>query len=138
LTKFVKDLLHLDSLDALIDGLHPVGNVSRLRGPAPQFYTARSDLPELERDAGMAEAEAKALETELLTLEGEIRALAGEVLPAERPIEPDLLVADLSSRRQVDDRDLTDLARRQREIEVIRSQVAAYATTAAGAQRTAA
>ncbi len=138
LTKFVKDLLRLDSLDALIDGLYPVGNVARLRGPAPQYYTARSDLPALERDAATAEAEAKTLEAELVSLEAEIRTLSGEVQLADRPIEPDLLAGELSARRQSDDRDLTDLARRQREIEVIRSQVAAYAITSAGALRAAA
>ena len=31
LTKFVKDLLGLDHLDALIEGLHDAGNVRRLR-----------------------------------------------------------------------------------------------------------
>jgi exonuclease SbcC len=138
LTKFVKDLLRLDSLDALIDGLYPVGNVSRLRGPAPQFYTARSDLPALETDVATVEGEAKTLEADLLALEGEIRILAGEVLSAERPIEPDLLAAEFSSRRQADDRALTELARRQRESEVIRSQIVEYIATDAGARRVAA
>lgn len=138
LTKFVKDLLRLDSLDALIDGLYPVGNVSRLRGPAPQFYTARADLQTLESDADTAEGHAKMLEVGLQTLEADIRALAGEVLPLERPIESDLLAADLSARRQADELDLTELARWRRETEVIRKQVVAYAATDAGAQRVAA
>ena len=132
LTKFVKDLLRLDSLDALIDGLNPVGHVSRLRAPAPQFYAARTDLPNLEREASDADDQAAALDVDLQTLETEIRGLVGGDLPADRPIEPDALGGLLLARRQADDRDLTQLARWRRDIEVIRSQVAAYAVTDAG------
>ena len=138
LTRFVKDLLRLDSLEALIDGLHAVGHVNRLRLPAPQFWMARSDLPTLERDAVTSEAETRTLEAELRTLEIDIRTLSGDVLAADRPIEPELLATQLSSRRQVDDRDLTDLERRRREIEVIGRQIADYAATDAGAKREAA
>jgi exonuclease SbcC len=138
LTKFVRDLLRLDSLDALIDGLIPVGNVSRLRNTAPQFYMARADLPTLQGNLGAAESDVKRLEAELQTLEADIRALSADVWPADRPIEPEGLVAELSSRRLADDRELTDLAGRRREVAVIRAQVAAYATTDAGAQRVAA
>jgi exonuclease SbcC len=138
LTKFVKDLLRLDSLDALIDGLIPVGNVSRLRTTAPQFYTARADLPALQGDAATAEFDATNLESELQSLEAEIRGLSGDVWRDNQPIESEGLVAELLSRRQADDRELTDLARRRREIEVVRAQVEAFATTDAGAQRVAA
>lgn len=48
LTKFVKDLLGLDQFDALIDGLYPAGNVTRLREPVPEFWGAREDIPRLE------------------------------------------------------------------------------------------
>lgn len=138
LTKFVKDLLRLDSLDALIDGLHPVGHVSRLRSTAPQFYAARSEVPAVEREAIIAEAEAKTLATDLQKLEADIRGLVGEALPANRPIEPDALARDLSTRRQADERDLTELARLKREIDLIRAQVVVYGDTDAGAQRAAA
>ena len=37
LTKFVKDLLGLDQLDALVDGLHPALNVTRIRNLIPEF-----------------------------------------------------------------------------------------------------
>lgn len=136
LTKFVKDLLRLDSLDALIDGLYPVGNVSRLRGPAPQFYSARADLPDLQREAEAAETSAKDQEAELSAFETEIRGLSAEVLPPDSPIQADLVVAELIAGRQIDDRDLADLGRWQREIDGIRSEVVAYASTDAGAERT--
>ena len=135
LTRFVKDLLRLDPLEALIDGLHPVGHVSRLRAPAPQFWSARMELPDFQKDAETAEAEAQKLDLVLKGVEAEIRDLTGDAWPTEGAIEPDLVSSELASRRQTDDRILTDLARRRREIEVIRSQAATYAATDAGAAR---
>ena len=37
LTKFVKDLLGLDQLDAIVDGLHPALNVARIRNLIPEY-----------------------------------------------------------------------------------------------------
>ncbi|MCB1547595.1 MAG: AAA family ATPase, partial [Hyphomicrobiaceae bacterium] len=48
LTRFVKEMLGLDALDALIDGLHLSGDVRRFREPSPLFWTARSDAPALD------------------------------------------------------------------------------------------
>ncbi|UHS59732.1 AAA family ATPase [Agrobacterium vaccinii] len=47
LTKFVKDLLGLDQFEALIDGLYPAANVTRLRDPAPAYWGAREDVTKL-------------------------------------------------------------------------------------------
>lgn len=135
LTRFVKDLLRLDPLEALIDGLHPVGHVSRLRAPAPQYWATRAELPGLKKEAEAAEAEATKQSSQLNTLETLVRDMAGDAWPDDQPIEPELLEAELAARRQVVDRDLTALARQRREIEVIRSQVATYAATDAGAAR---
>lgn len=49
LTKFVKDLLGLDRLDALIEGLHDSGDVRRLRTPVPTFWEVREQIQNLER-----------------------------------------------------------------------------------------
>lgn len=50
LTKFVKDLLGLDYLDALIEGLHDAGDVRRLRGTLPAYWEVRDSIPALEKD----------------------------------------------------------------------------------------
>lgn len=47
LTKFVKDLLGLDQLDALIDGLHDAGNIKRFRSALPVYWEAHETLPAL-------------------------------------------------------------------------------------------
>lgn len=56
LTRFVKELLGLDALDALISGLRDAGDVRRLRGGANAYWEVRDRLPivqqELDRLAG--------------------------------------------------------------------------------------
>lgn len=74
LTLFVKDLLGLDALDALIEGLHDAGDVRRLRGGANQYWEVRDQIPgvedelkRLEKDATGAESRAKQLRQGLKT-----------------------------------------------------------------------
>lgn len=57
LTRFVKDLLRLDHLDALIDGLHPAGNVRRFKDLAPLYWDARETIPRLQSRLKLSEAE---------------------------------------------------------------------------------
>lgn len=46
LTVFVKDLLGLDELEALVDGLDPVGDIRRLRNAVPEYRQAEAELEE--------------------------------------------------------------------------------------------
>lgn len=50
LTKFVKDLLGLDHLDALIDGLHDAGDVRRFRSSVPAYAETRENIPIFNRN----------------------------------------------------------------------------------------
>ena len=50
LTKFVKDLLGLDHLDALIEGVHDAGDVRRLRGSLPAYWEVREIIPRLQNE----------------------------------------------------------------------------------------
>jgi len=63
LTKFVKDLLGLDRLEALIDGLHPTGDVRRLRLSAPSYWVVRESIPDIESQLIKLSAEQTQLET---------------------------------------------------------------------------
>jgi DNA repair protein SbcC/Rad50 len=65
LTKFVKDLLGLDHLDALIEGLHDAGNVRRLRESVPLYWNARETIPTLEKDISRDSAEQLRLDREI-------------------------------------------------------------------------
>ena len=48
LTRFVKDLLGLDALDALIDGLHPAGDVRNTRRLSPGYSDAETKIQAIE------------------------------------------------------------------------------------------
>lgn len=50
LTLFVKDLLGLDQLDALIDGLHHAGDIRRLRTALPVYADVEADIHRLTRE----------------------------------------------------------------------------------------
>ncbi len=50
LTRFVKELLGLDALDALINGLHDAGDVRRLRGGANTYWEIRDRLPIVQKE----------------------------------------------------------------------------------------
>lgn len=50
LTRFVKELLGLDALDALVNGLHDAGDVRRLRGGASLYWEVRDRLPIIQRE----------------------------------------------------------------------------------------
>lgn len=62
LTRFVKELLGLDALDALIDGLHDAGDVRRLRGHAVSFWDMREQLPSLDDELSRLAKELTAAE----------------------------------------------------------------------------
>jgi exonuclease SbcC len=62
LTRFVKELLGLDALDALIDGLYDAGDVRRLRGHAVSFWDMREQLPSLDDELSRLAGELTAAE----------------------------------------------------------------------------
>ena len=64
LTKFVKDLLGLDQLDALVEGLHDAGDVRRLRTGAPLYWDVRDAIPKLEGESERLIKEQSALNAE--------------------------------------------------------------------------
>lgn len=119
LTRFVKDLLRLDHLDALIDGLHAAGDVRRFKGLAPLYWDARETIPRLqirlatsEEELGRARAAARESETKIrdslagLGLDLRIDGLNIEEITAQLNSAPDTVV-------------LEDLARLRREIDSI-------------------
>lgn len=69
LTRFVKELLGLDALDALIDGLHDAGDVRRLRGHAVSFWDMREQLPSLDDELSRLANEVAAAERQAAQLE---------------------------------------------------------------------
>lgn len=68
LTRFVKELLGMDALDALIDGLYDAGDVRRLRGHAVSFWDMREQLPSLDDELSRLTKELTAAEAQTTQL----------------------------------------------------------------------
>lgn len=68
LTRFVKELLGLDALDALINGLYDAGDVRRLRGHAVTFWDMREQLPSLDDELSRLAKELAATERQATQL----------------------------------------------------------------------
>ena len=93
LTRFVKELLGLDALDALIDGLYDAGDVRRLRGHAVSFWDMREQLPSLDDELSR-------LAKELTAAEGQATQLTQSVRERLTPHWPE--VASLSALAMLD------------------------------------
>jgi exonuclease SbcC len=93
LTRFVKELLGLDALEALIDGLHDAGDVRRLRGHAVSFWDMREQLPSLDDELSR-------LAEELTAAEGQAAQLTQTAGQRLAPHWPE--VASLSAQAMLD------------------------------------
>ncbi|MES2832467.1 MAG: AAA family ATPase [Pseudomonadota bacterium] len=93
LTRFVKELLGLDALDALIDGLHDAGDVRRLRGNAVSFWDMREQLPSLDDELSR-------LAKEITSAEGQAKQLTQSARERLTSYWPD--VANLSAQAMLD------------------------------------
>lgn len=121
LTKFIKDLLGLDHLDSLIDGLFDAGDVRRFRTTVPVYWEIRESIPALEKTIGNDVAERTGLDDEIANLNDRLRVgLAGlGIPPAPDTSEQDLTRLLESNPEEVE---LLQLARLLREIIATRDQ----------------
>ncbi|MCV3205569.1 AAA family ATPase [Mesorhizobium sp. YC-39] len=123
LTRFVKELLGLEALDALIDGLHASGDVRRFREPAPRYWLARSGTSPALRKAS-AESASKTAAEVLAAAEQKLRTLLDGLAPPGTPLDATSLAPHLEKlQEQVEER-LTELARRRRDLNAAASQLA--------------
>jgi len=119
LTKFVKELLGLDRMEALIGGLHSAGNIARLKVPVSAYGEIRDQIPD-------DEAELRRLREELAQAEAALRTGTEALriqLAAIDPLLVDLEPAAAERRLGLvsEDADLTALVRLRRELEVSRA-----------------
>lgn len=121
LTEFVKNLIGLDQLDALIDGLRVNGHISRIKTASPQFV-------ETERLAQQAELAVKSLRQRVTQSIDSCTAMqAGIIQNLNRldisdwnggPTEDAIIFLDKHSENGV----LTSLARQRRDLRAIAEQ----------------
>jgi len=133
LTRFVKELLGLDALDALIDGLHDAGDVRRLRGHAVSYWDMREQLPSLDDELNRVAKELAAAEIQA----AQLTEKAGQRLAPHWPE-----FADLSAQAMLDvlkdqsqERELQLLTQLRREINDTVSQSQRVVSAIAAEQR---
>lgn len=136
LTRFVKELLGLDALDALIDGLYDSGDVRRLRGNAARFWDMREELPSID-------AELERLAKELRAAEDQATLLTQATQDKLAPHWPE--VASCTAQEMLDllkeqsqEAALQRMAQLRREINDIMRQVQVGESAVASDQRVAA
>jgi len=122
LTRFVKDQLGIDPLDALIEGLHVAGDVRRLPKAVPQYREAKEKQQYLEKSKEVVKKALAEFEKEAGSLRQrlseKIRQLAPEEdLSVERPDNLEILLVP-----DIEEQPLMRLTRARREIEVLRSE----------------
>lgn len=137
LTKFVKDLLGLDQLDALVEGLHDAGDVRRLRAGAPGYWNVRDAIPKLESEISRISKEQSALNSEILQLTERVRArLAVMGLPDGSDIRSQQALAQLES--EAAEPELQRLAKIRRDIGAVIAQWTAVQSGVTAQEREAA
>ena len=135
LTRFVKELLGIEPLDNLIEGLHTAGNVTRLRSVAPQFWAAREEIPTLLQKVKATEALVSQIHTNLETLEVKLRQLAVGVMSSGESVDPEILLRRLDTAIRDEESILQNLANRRRELLGAQQQILQSAGTAAAEER---
>lgn len=121
LTKFVKDLLGLDQLDALVEGLHDSGDIRRLRTGAPRYWDVRDAIPKLDGEIARFTKDQSALNAEIQQLTQSVQArLVMMGLPEQSDIRSPHALSQLQS--EAAEPELQRLARIRRDIGAVIEQ----------------
>ena len=103
LTRFVKELLGLDPLDALVDGLYPAGHVSRVRNLVPEYRRLERLHSSLTDEVARGEQSIAAALENAETRRKRINALLAQIEPtAPFVIESSTDLESLRSRLEAD------------------------------------
>lgn len=123
LTRFVKDLLGLDQLDALVDGLHDAGDIRRTRNLVPEFRAAEERCKTLRGECVAIETERdrhiKATADQRKAFVDLIATLPPEVVGSDPPLA-DWAEMKFLLERAREDPALVLLAQHRRELASIR------------------
>ncbi|MBW9114570.1 AAA family ATPase [Rhizobium cauense] len=122
LTQFVKELLGLDPLDALVDGLFPVFNVTRIRSLVPDFRRIETQKAGVGEDLKSNVVLSETRRTAARTREQTINALLQDILPGEKHSISQATIGDIASRlagARDEDHSLAELTRQRSELNSI-------------------
>jgi DNA repair protein SbcC/Rad50 len=137
LTKFVKDLLGLDQLDALIDGLHDAGNVRRFRSTLPVYWDIRERISALTSTLTTERAELLRLDDQLRQIDERLR---DRLVKLNIDVSAELAGTSIlpGLRDQPEEQELQRLAALRRDIIAAREQWKIIQSSVTSAERDAA
>jgi len=124
LTRFVKDLLGLDHLDALIEGLHPNADVRNLRRLVPEYADAEAARAVVEKRIKESQELLARLSDEAATLRVSIRARLAALAP-EATLDPrteTLAALESVFSQDADEPQLVALTGRRRDLASLRQR----------------
>jgi exonuclease SbcC len=135
LTRFVKELLGLDRMEAVIGGLYSAGNIARLKIPVPAYGNARDEIPLKEAKID----ELKRRDAELAALVVQTEAVLRErILTVDQSLTATIDNLPELSRLLTNDREeaaLIDLVHLKRELEVSRASLTTVGVSPGAAER---
>ncbi|MCD9088544.1 AAA family ATPase [Stenotrophomonas sp. SY1] len=127
LTSFIKELLGLDALEALIDGLHDAGDVRRLRGRAVRYWEVRDVLPSLQAEAIRLENDLAAAKSNAKELSDEIQLLVALHWPEMDFQDAEATLVHIRSQSR--EEELQAIASRRREVSSLAIQIGSAEST---------
>lgn len=118
LNRFVKELLGLDRMEAIIGGLNSAGHISRLKAPVPAYGAVRDDIAAKERELGSLKRQETEMADRVAALESQLRARLAMIDATLADGIADL--DELSRKLAIDPEEagLVQLVRERREVEV--------------------
>jgi exonuclease SbcC len=128
LTLFVKDLLGLDQLDALVEGLYAAGDIRRLRQAVPEYRQLEEMSRAIENELSHSRQQLEALDVEIASAKNRLRAVLGDLSPdlTNAVEDPDALQRIVATNVEADE--LQRIARNRRDLAALRAQWQALAT----------
>jgi exonuclease SbcC len=132
LTQFVKDLLGLNHLDALIEGLQPAGDLRNTRRLAPGYGDAEKACREINQQLTASDQQLQQLRGEVITLRNVIRQAIAALPSATVDLHPaveDLAAVESFLVTDAEEGELIALAGSRRTLASLRQQAASLAST---------
>ncbi|HEY8333779.1 MAG TPA: AAA family ATPase [Tardiphaga sp.] len=126
LTRFVKELLGLDRMEALISGLHTAGNISRLKGPVPAYANVRDRIQLDESEVDTLTNEVDDAATAITMLKNSLTQRIALFDSTLSEIDPSELIVRLTAVSE--EADLRTLVRVRRELAVSQASWASGAS----------
>lgn len=133
LTRFVNDVLRLDSLQSLIEGLHEAKDIRNTRHLVPEFSTLERDLKETSSRSVRVRESVDAFRAELEAIASQATEPLEELGIVQRvPLDKAFDAALRESSSISDERALVELTRRRRELDDMRRQLSSAEETSRG------